>query len=158
MLRRHVLGGIERRCGRERRWVAPKDVPATPPLSVPALSSASMNETPAAKTRTQISPVPRRGSASSPTFPHLRTAEVIDDGAFHGAALDCAAIGLSHINSAGAAFWHRGVMASDPEEIRARIRRYRELYRANADKMAREAIEQVIRELERQIREGREEP
>ena len=49
-------------------------------------------------------------------------------------------------------------MASDPEEIRARIRRYRELHRANADKIAREAIEQIIRELERQISEGGEAP
>jgi hypothetical protein len=50
------------------------------------------------------------------------------------------------------------VMTSDPEEIRARIRRYRELYRMNADKMAREAIAQIIRELERQISEGGEAP
>ena len=45
-------------------------------------------------------------------------------------------------------------MASNHEEIR----RYRELYRSNADKMAREAIEQIIRELEQQIGEGRETP
>ena len=49
-------------------------------------------------------------------------------------------------------------MATDPEEIRARIRRYRELHGANRDKMAREAIEQIILELERQIGEGQNEP
>jgi hypothetical protein len=49
-------------------------------------------------------------------------------------------------------------MASDHDEIRARIRRYRELYRVNADKMAREAIEQIIRELEQQIGEDRDAP
>jgi hypothetical protein len=49
-------------------------------------------------------------------------------------------------------------MASNRDEIRERIRRYRELYRANADKMAREAIEQIIRELERQVGEDGETP
>jgi hypothetical protein len=49
-------------------------------------------------------------------------------------------------------------MTSDPEAIRERIRRYRELHRMNADKMARQAIEQIIRELEEQIRESGEAP
>jgi hypothetical protein len=50
----------------------------------------------------------------------------------------------------------RGRMAFDPEDVRHKIRRYRELHRSNTDPGAREALEQLIRELERQLDEGRE--
>jgi len=42
-------------------------------------------------------------------------------------------------------------MESDPEAIREKIRRYRELHRLNPDPMARRALEEAIRDLEGQL-------
>lgn len=50
----------------------------------------------------------------------------------------------------------RGRMAFDPDDVRQRILRYRELHRLNTDPTARDALEQMIKELERQLGEGRE--
>ena len=47
-------------------------------------------------------------------------------------------------------------MAFDPDDVRQRILRYRELHRLNTDPTARDALEQMIKELERQLGEGRE--
>ena len=42
----------------------------------------------------------------------------------------------------------------DPEEIREQLRRCRELHKLNPDAKAREALQEVIRELERQLGEA----
>jgi hypothetical protein len=47
-------------------------------------------------------------------------------------------------------------MASDPRDLRYRLRRYRELYQLNPDPKAREVLEQSIKELEQQLGENRE--
>jgi len=47
-------------------------------------------------------------------------------------------------------------MAFDHDDIRDRLRRYRELHRSNSDPKSRQVLEELIRELEQQLGEGRE--